>query len=274
MRPGLVSWIGFLILFSSRLLAQDTASLLQAHAHNDYLHTRPLLDALECGFCSVEADIFLVGDELLVAHTRFELAKDRTLKSLYLDPLRKRIDEHGSVHGDGRQFTLLIDLKSSAEATYNALDQLLAQYDDVFTHSKDKQVHERPVQAIISGNRPFEIVEADSSRFVGLDGRLADLTNDSRAMSSQLLPLISDNWTKHFRWRGTGELPEEDWQKLQDLVLAAHKQERRIRFWATPDRPEAWAVLKKANVDLINTDDLEGLSEFLQTAATRSNPSK
>src|SRR4030095_12119754 len=42
--------------------------LLRAHAHNDYEHTRPLLDALEQGFCSVEADIYLIDGELRVAH--------------------------------------------------------------------------------------------------------------------------------------------------------------------------------------------------------------
>jgi hypothetical protein len=32
-------------------------------------HTRPLLDALDQGFCSVEADIWLSKEGLLVAHT-------------------------------------------------------------------------------------------------------------------------------------------------------------------------------------------------------------
>jgi len=31
--------------------------LARAHAHNDYLHPRPMLDALDAGFTSVEADI-------------------------------------------------------------------------------------------------------------------------------------------------------------------------------------------------------------------------
>ncbi len=35
----------------------------RAHSHNDYLHRRPLLDALALGFCSVEADIYLVDGE-------------------------------------------------------------------------------------------------------------------------------------------------------------------------------------------------------------------
>src|SRR6516165_8545996 len=62
----------------------------QAHAHNDYEHKRPLLDALENGFCSVEADVFLVEGELLVGHTRGSLRAERTLEKLYLAPLRQR----------------------------------------------------------------------------------------------------------------------------------------------------------------------------------------
>ena len=66
------------------------AELLHAHAHNDYRHDRPLLDALAHGFTSVEADVFLVDDKLCVAHDAREIRPERTLRSLYLDPLRER----------------------------------------------------------------------------------------------------------------------------------------------------------------------------------------
>src|SRR5882672_7559979 len=64
------------------------ALLPHAHAHNDYEHTRPLLDALERGFCSVEADVWLVNGQLLVAHDLKDGKAERTLRALYLDPLR------------------------------------------------------------------------------------------------------------------------------------------------------------------------------------------
>src|SRR2546423_1328713 len=69
--------------------------LAQAHAQNDYLPARPLLDALDHGFASVEADIFLVGGKLLIGHTKDELKPERTLASLYLDPLRARVRANG-----------------------------------------------------------------------------------------------------------------------------------------------------------------------------------
>lgn len=37
--------------------------IMIAQAHNDYYHPRPLRDALELGFASVEADVFLVDGE-------------------------------------------------------------------------------------------------------------------------------------------------------------------------------------------------------------------
>src|SRR2546426_5345418 len=85
-------------------LAQDAGSrpeikspppLVRAHAHNDYEHARPLLDALDHGFCSVEADVWLAPEGLLIAHDRKDFKPRRTLEALYLDPLRDRIKANG-----------------------------------------------------------------------------------------------------------------------------------------------------------------------------------
>src|SRR5687767_9869260 len=101
------------------LAAADPIPLPQAHAHNDYEHRRPLMDALEHGFCSVEADVWLVNGRLLVAHDLKDARPERTLEKLYLDPLRRRVEENGGrIFGTGPAFTLLIDVKSDATNTY------------------------------------------------------------------------------------------------------------------------------------------------------------
>src|SRR6266576_852064 len=89
-----VGALGFSIVCGA-VAAENPTPLLQAHAHNDYEHKRPLLDALDHGFCSFEADIYLVNGQLLVAHDRSQVKTDRTLQSLYLDPLRERIRKNG-----------------------------------------------------------------------------------------------------------------------------------------------------------------------------------
>ncbi|RGP78302.1 altered inheritance of mitochondria [Fusarium longipes] len=64
------------------------------HSHNDYWRRRPLFSALAVGCASVEADVWLSQDgrDILVGHDRRALSPDRTLQSLYIDPLVQILD--------------------------------------------------------------------------------------------------------------------------------------------------------------------------------------
>jgi hypothetical protein len=245
--------------------AADAAAvkpLRQAHAHNDYLHARPLLDALDHGFASVEADVFLVDGNLLVAHAKNELKPERDLRTLYLEPLRRRVQAGGgSVYPGGEPFYLLIDIKSEAEPTYAAVARLLVEYADIIALVRDGKLEPKAVHVAISGNCPRAVIAAQSERYAGIDGRMGDLDSD---LPANLMPLVSDRWGAHFKWKGTGPMNAADRAKLADAVAKAHARGRRIRFWATPETPDAWRELAAAGVDHINTDDLAGLEAFLR----------
>ena len=265
--------VGLVGLLGVSTLAEDSAPRpkkavrphFQAHAHNDYYHARPLLDALDRGFASVEADIFLVDGKLLVGHSRRELKADRTLSALYLEPLRQRVQANaGRVFGKLPSLTLLIDLKSDGLKTYDALHDVLTEYKDILSSVEDGKFRRGAVSVVISGNRPKGRIAEAAVRYAGIDGRLSDLDSD---MPRHLLPLISDNWRNHFRWRGEGPISQAERKKLHDIVHRAHKKGRRIRFWATPDNAAVWQELYDAGVDHINTDDLAGLSTFLEEQA-------
>lgn len=242
------------------------APLERAHAHNDYEHDRPLYDALDHGFTSVEADVHLVNGQLLVAHDEEDVQENLTLQSLYLDPLREQVRQNGGrVYPDGPQFTLLVDVKSDAEETYETLRQVLKEYEEILTTFGPDGQQDGAIVVIISGNRSREMMASETVRYAAYDGRLEDLESGDAAT---LIPLISDKWTSHFFWKGNGDMPERERQKLRDIVEAAHQQGQRVRFWETPDnrskaREAVWRELVLAGVDLINTDDLAGLQQFL-----------
>jgi hypothetical protein len=243
--------------------APSATPLANAHAHNDYEHDRPLLDALDHGFTSIEADVFLVEGQLLVAHNLRDVSKERTLEKLYLQPLQELVTANdGRVYKDGPTVTLLVDIKTNGVAAYAALHDLLQRYDSMISVTQDGKYTEKAVTVIISGDRPIQEIEDSKPRRAGIDGRAADLDSDKPAM---LLPLISENWTSHFRYRGVGTMSDAERKKLQDMAGRAHAKGRRIRFWATPENPILWQELKDAGVDLIGTDDLEKLSKFLRS---------
>jgi len=256
----------FLALAAALLAPADVVPLLAAHAHNDYEHERPLLDALEHGFCSVEADVFLVGDKLCVAHNAVDITPERTLRTLYLDPLRARAKKNkGHIYPKASRFVLLIDLKSAAEPTYWRLHEILADYADLVTAFGPEGRRDRAVLVVVSGNRPLELMRSQAVRYAGYDGRLSDLDSD---MPAALMPMISDHWGRNFTWTGAGPILEAERDKLMHIVRTAHDKGRLVRFWATPDAPSAardalWQELLAAGVDLLNTDDLEGLQTFL-----------
>jgi hypothetical protein len=254
---------------ASSTVADPVAPLQQAHAHNDYEHERPLLDALDHGFTSVEADVWLVDGELLVAHDLAGVQPGRTLESLYLEPLAKiAADNGGTVYpGWDGTFQLLIDVKSAARPTYDAVHTALAAHEEIITRYQQGATKERAVDAVISGNRDLAFMQSQKKRFAGYDGRLGNLGS---GLPASVMPLVSDNWTNHFTWQGIGPMPETERAKLDAIVAQAHTAGYRVRFWATPDvdlpnREALWQVLRAAGVDHINTDDLTGLQAFLSS---------
>ena len=240
------------------------APLENAHAHNDYEHDRPFWDAYRVGFTSFEADIHLVGDALLVGHDPEDLRPDRTLEALYLEPMDELCARHGGyVYPAPTQVTLLIDIKTEAQSTYAALKPRLERFAARLTRYEDEAVVPGPIIAILSGNRPKEVLASETTRWAFHDGRLPDLDH---GIDPQLTPLISDNWAHHFDWDATGPLSESEATKLSALVQKTHAAGARLRFWNLPDEPAAWEALRAAGVDWINTDRLDDLGQFLRSS--------
>lgn len=238
--------------------AERPALLIHAHAHNDYEHPRPLLDALDHGFHSVEADIWLVDGKILVAHDEGEWKG--TFEDLYLDPLQARVREHGSVHGDGAPFLLWIDLKDGSPELNKELEELLAQY-PMLTVFTDTEITEGPVTAILTGDAESKTrhLARFPARRVCRDGTHTpeDPSADNRWR------WVALRWGSYFDWRGEGELPQDERAKLLDLVGNIHAKGRKLRFWGNPDKESYWNLALETGIDLINTDRLEDLENFL-----------
>lgn len=261
--PGVFALLA--LVLSGCVSSTSPRALPRAHAHNDYAHARPLAEALEHGFCNIEADVWLVDGKLLVAHDRKDVKPERTLESLYLDPLRERVKANGGrVYRGWPTLTLLVDVKSEAKATYAALEAVLARYAEILTVYENGRERPGAVSIVVSGNRTLEMVKAAPRRYSALDGRSSDL---DLAEPVTVYPWISENWAKLSKWKGQGPLPETDRATLRAWVGRAHAKGRKLRFWNYPETPEAWRILVEENVDMIGTDHLARLRDFLSAPA-------
>ena len=239
---------------------QPVKPILKGHAHNDYVHPRPLFDALDNGFCSVEADVFLVDDALLVAHFLLFTRKNRTLESLYLESLRKRAQQfEGKIFPDADRFYLWIELKTEAKSTYAVLHKVLKKYADILTRYENGTEIPGAVTVIMTGNANLNLIRNEPLRYACVDGSLSALTS---GVSANLIPVVSLDWVREFS-RFKGELSPEQQEKLAEQVRQAHERGRKLRYWNAPDHEEFWKILRDADVDFINTDRLAALRKFL-----------
>lgn len=257
----------FLLSFSVLTSCIDSKPVaISGHSHNDYVHDRPLWDALDNKFISIEADIRLVGQALLVGHDKEDLNESLTLQSLYLDPLQEYIKSHNGWVYPNRELILLVDIKTSADSTYRILRSELAKYADMLTTYTQESTTKRAVSVVISGNRPRELMLSEPTRYAAFDGRIPDLDSE---INPNFITLVSDNWANHFMWRGLGPMAPEEHEKLAKLIERAHSANCKIRFWNLPAETDSqhdavWAELLKAGVDLINVDDLEAFREYIE----------
>lgn len=246
----------FLIICSLIAIAQPNRhySVNNAHSHNDYEQVRPFNAAYEAGFGSMEADIFLAGDELLVAHEQKELSHHRTLDSLYLQPLQAALKENNGYpyKNNPHPLQLLIDIKTDSIATVNKLVQVLQHYPTI--------IHNSAIKIVLTGNLPDLSLFSSYPSYILFDGVLHK-TYTANALSR--IEMMSDNLKNYIQWNGEGPLTEADKKTLTEAIDKAHALHKKVRFWNAPDNINAWKILEDLGVDYINTDHIAGLASFL-----------
>lgn len=232
------------------------------HSHNDYKRKRPLYDALDNGFFSIEADIFYNKGKFSVAHTRFGIRKHRTLEQLYLIPLKQIVENNnGRVYTNGLpEFELMIDFKGKWTPEYmRLLEKKLLEYASLFTRYENGIHQAGAVKVILSGSRYLKWIENDNPRLFCVDAgmELVGTTYDNHLMCRNSMP-----YRNMFKWRGCGNMPAEEKQTLRQLCEYAKKHGRKIRFWACPEREKIWRELLDAGVGWVNVDRLQKFRKF------------
>ncbi|KAL9023398.1 MAG: hypothetical protein Q9196_007227 [Gyalolechia fulgens] len=154
---------------------------IPCHSHNDYWRRVPLFSAIEAGCISVEADVWLFDEELYVGHSLASLTPNRTLASLYVDPLVSILEKqnptthfhpdgtkshHGVFDTDPEQpLALLIDFKTSGSALFpyvvSSLEPLRSR--GYLSYHNGSQIVSGPIVVIGTGNTPFNLVASNVS---------------------------------------------------------------------------------------------------------------
>nr|KMM66233.1 secreted protein [Coccidioides posadasii RMSCC 3488] len=258
------------------------------HSHNDYWRQVPLYSSIKAGCISVEADVWLFDNDLYVGHTKSSLAINRTLTSLYLDPLLTLLAKQNPVtrfqpgydgppHGifDTKPFqtlVLLVDFKTNGHDIWPYLTSQLSPFREkgYLTYFNGTTVIERPITVVATGNAPFDLVVANSThRDIFFDAPLAELAASDSSVTHASIPYdfrnsyyasVSFHKSIGFPWRF--QLSEKQLYILRAQIKGAHDRGLKVRYWDSPAWPyslrnQIWTELVREGVDILNVDDLK-----------------
>lgn len=234
------------------LLAAPAMSQVLIHAHNDYQKPRPLTNAIENKVFSVEADVYLRNDELLVAHMPAEVDSSKKLSQMYLQPMIAMFKKNkGHITADPRyRVSLVIDIKEKGEQTIAKLIQVMEPLRHYFDRSKNPDA----VQIILSGERGDIAKWPGYPPYIFFDGRPYE--NYDKAALAKVAE-ISDSYARYVN----AQHPSDTTRIIQ-LAGQVHKTGKPLRLWAVPDNEEGWEQLRRWGVDIINTDKVTECRNF------------
>jgi alkaline phosphatase len=238
----------FAMFCATTFLAQGQE--VKIHSHNDYQRRLPFYEAYGQLLSSLESDIYTtaVKGELLVAHNASDLPTAPTLDEAYLQPILSlfKLNDGKAWRKSDKILYWLIDLKTDANPTLDYLIEKLRPYPEVF----DTLVNPYAVRVIISGSVPKAERFGDYPSFITFDGSRLDYT----PKQLERITMISLNLRNYTNWNGREPMLDSDYQKLSEVVKAAHALGKPIRFWGTPDGERAWSTFHSLGIDVINTD--------------------
>ncbi len=229
------------------------------HSHNDYLQLVPFYQAYLQRVASIEADIYYHNNLLLVGHDFEDLCNDYTLSSLYIAPIVELFKKNGGKAWpeSDQKLILLVDLKSPTEPALSELIKLLEKHPEVFNPEQNTDA----VKVVITGKTPIPEDFEKYSTIVSFDGRLNQDYNEKQL---QRVAMISAPFYHYAQWDGKGSMKSDQKENVQSAINQAHKQNKPIRLWASPDEVDAWRCLYEMGVDYINTDKVELCTAFFK----------
>ncbi|KAK8050850.1 hypothetical protein PG993_002235 [Apiospora rasikravindrae] len=254
----------------------DSVVPVKCHSHNDYWREYPLFSGLAAGCTGTEADVYLSenGQDLLVGHDLASISPEKTLRSMYLDPLFEMLQHRNSENASSSEndqakgvyitsslepLILLIDVKEKPDIIWPMVirqlesfrrSQFLTRYEVLPGASKPGRIVPGPLTVVGSGDLHLEqLVSAyDVAGAPGnggfhvyhdtfLDAPLADLdVQGSGDYQSTNSYYVSSSFKATIGQVRFG-FSHCQMEKLRDQVRAAKDRGLVIRYWAVPGWP-------------------------------------
>ncbi|KAL8902494.1 MAG: hypothetical protein Q9207_004651 [Kuettlingeria erythrocarpa] len=206
---------------------------IPCHSHNDYQQQVPLYDALNAGCMSLEADIWLQDNDLVIGHEQDTPDPLRTLQSLYLDPL---VSSFGDRNPSLDLAAASTDHPEGILKATSPLDAL-----NLLTRFNGIRMVQGPITVVVSGTTEFfKTIVTTTDRTVFFDAPLDHLWDDNAPSNTKGYNQNNSFYACTSFARSIGQpsliggLSNEQVNAMKAQIEEAHQRGLKVWYWDTP----------------------------------------
>lgn len=250
------------ILISAFSMAQNGTQVI---AYNNLHNKNAIWEMFGHGISSFQVDVMYIYGDLYVTAEMPDSANHSlpTLQDAYLFPLFSSYKKNGNtsiISGkDGDSF-LILNIHNEFDKANARLKELLAPMHEFITYYKNGW-NEGKIRLLVNDKTYMKNIEEDQYVCLGIVGSQTDLDTD---LHYHQMPLIEVDFSELTDWKGTGNIPFNDYIAIKSTVSKIHQKSKKISVVNCPNHEAAWEVLSTSKVDFINTNNPVNVCNFLE----------
>lgn len=222
-----------------------------------------LWESIGNGILNFEVDVMYIYGKLFVTDLMPDSSNHMlpTLTDAYLYPLFNQYKKNNGeiIPGYQGDIYLILNISNQPIQVYKHLAAEMRPFTDMLTFELAGVKHPGKLRILINDNSQLEKINSIKPSFLGLVGSLADI--DKKA-DSNLMPIIEIDFNEITGWKGTGNIPFEDFQKFKDVVAKVHAQNKKISIRNCPTYKPVADLIQTLKADFASTPEAIKMAGF------------
>lgn len=222
-----------------------------------------LWESIGRGIVNYQADVMYIYGKIYVTPLMPDSATHKlpTLTEAYLYPLFKQFKKNNGeiLPGYSGDIFLVLNFTTQPVQIYKQLAAEMRPFVDMLTFNLNGKKHPGKLQILIRDKHSLESINNIKTSFLGLVGNISDIDKN---VDSNLMPLIEVDLNEISNWKGTGNIPFEDYTKIKNLVEKVHAQNKKISISNCPSYKSVAELIRSSKADFMNTAEELRMVEY------------
>ncbi len=224
-----------------------------------------LWESIGNGILNYQADVMYIYGKLYVTSLMPDSAAHKlpTLTEAYLYPLYNQFKKNSGeiIPGYSGDVFLILNFTTQPVQIYKHLASEMRPFSEMLSSKAEGNEHQGKIRILIKDKNQLNQINGIKSSFLGLVGSLSDMEKN---VDSGQMPLIEIDFSKITSWKGTGNIPFEDFVKIKDLVTKIHAQNKKISFTNCPNNKTVADIIKTSKADFINSQEATQMAGYFE----------